>query len=211
MSKDFIKLAREAVVNGDEETAENIAREAVAAGVNLLELINEGYTAGMIEIGDQFAKEEVSLPYVMVAAQAMTMAMEILKPHIPTSQEEKKGKIVIGTIEGDIHDIGKSIVATMLRVNGFEVFDLGRDVPISSFIEKAKEVGADIIASSTLMTTTMGGQKLIEEELAKLGLQGKVKTIVGGAPINKEWAQRIGADAYGENAMDAVTIANELL
>lgn len=211
MSKDLIKAAREAVVNGDEEAAENVARDAVSAGINLFELINDGLTAGMTEIGQQFADEEISLPFVMIAAQSMAVAMSILEPHLPVSREAKKGKVVIGTIEGDIHDIGKSIVATMLKVNGFEVVDLGRDVPVAKFIDTAREIGADIVASSTLMTTTMAGQKLIEEGLAKAGLKGKIKTMVGGAPVNKEWAEKIGAEAYGENAMDAVAIAKELL
>lgn len=211
MSKDLIKAAREAVVNGDEEAAENVARDAVSAGINLFELINDGLTAGMTEIGQQFADEEISLPFVMIAAQSMAVAMNILEPHLPVSREAKKGKVVIGTIEGDIHDIGKSIVATMLKVNGFEVVDLGRDVPVAKFIDTAREIGADIVASSTLMTTTMAGQKLIEEGLAKAGLKGKIKTMVGGAPVNKEWAEKIGAEAYGENAMDAVAIAKELL
>lgn len=211
MSKKLIQAAKEAVVNCDEEAAEAVAREAVSAGIDLLELVTEGFTAGMTVVGEQFAKEEISLPYVMVAASAMTLAMDILDPHLPVAKESKKRKVVIGTVEGDIHDIGKSIVATMLRVNGFEVFDLGRDVPVAKFIEKALEVDADIIGSSTLMTTTMLGQKQIEEELAKAGLKGKVKTMVGGAPVNKDWAEKIGATAYAENALDAVAMANEIL
>lgn len=211
MSKKLIQAAKEAVVNCDEEAAEAVAREAVSAGIDLLELVTEGFTAGMTVVGEQFAKEEISLPYVMVAASAMTLAMDILDPHLPVAKESKKGKVVIGTVEGDIHDIGKSIVTTMLRVNGFEVFDLGRDVPVAKFIEKALEVDADIIGSSTLMTTTMLGQKQIEEELAKAGLKGKVKTMVGGAPVNKDWAEKIGATAYAENALDAVAMANEIL
>ncbi len=210
MSRDLVKAAKDAVINGDEEAAAVVANEAISSGIDLFRLIDDGLTAGMTDIGEQFAKEEISLPYVMIAAQAMTTAMDILEPHLPV-KEGKKGKVIIGTIEGDIHDIGKSIVATMLRINGFEVFDLGRDVPVETFIEKAREMDADIIATSTLMTTTMMGQKLIEEKLSAAGLRAKVKTMVGGAPVNKEWAQRIGADAYGENAMDAVTIANELL
>lgn len=211
MSKKLIQAAKEAVVNCDEEAAEAVAREAVSAGIDLLELVTEGFTAGMTVVGEQFAKEEISLPYVMVAASAMTLAMDILDPHLPVAKESKKRKVVIGTVEGDIHDIGKSIVTTMLRVNGFEVFDLGRDVPVAKFIEKALEVDADIIGSSTLMTTTMLGQKQIEEELAKAGLKGKVKTMVGGAPVNKDWAEKIGATAYAENALDAVAMANEIL
>ncbi|MHB9093468.1 MAG: cobalamin B12-binding domain-containing protein [Eubacteriales bacterium] len=210
MSRDLVKAAKDAVINGDEEAAAAVANEAISSGIDLFRLIDDGLTAGMTDIGEQFAKEEISLPYVMIAAQAMTTAMDILEPHLPV-KEGKKGKVIIGTIEGDIHDIGKSIVATMLRINGFEVFDLGRDVPVETFIEKAGEMDADIIATSTLMTTTMMGQKLIEEKLSAAGLRAKVKTMVGGAPVNKEWAQRIGADAYGENAMDAVAMANELL
>ena len=135
-----------------------------------------------------------------------------MEPHIPSQDVAAKlGTVVIGTIEGDIHDIGKRIVATMLRVYGFDVHDLGRDVPINNFIEKAKETNADILGSSTLMTTTMVGQKIIEEKLRKEGLKDKIKTMIGGAACTQDWADKIGADCYAEDANETVLKAKELI
>jgi len=186
------------------------ARQAIAEGVNPVEVISEGLSAGMTKVGDLFNNEEISLPFVIVAAEAMTKAIEILEPHIPAESKGKKaGTVVIGTIEGDIHDIGKRIVATMLKVYGFEVHDLGRDVPVQTFIDKAREVKADIIGSSTLMTTTLSGQKALQEAVRVAGL--KVRTMVGGAATNQQWADKIGADAYGETAAEAVMKAKELV
>ena len=206
------QAAKEAVMSFDDEETVKVANRVIAAGVDPVEIINQGFTAAMIEVGRKFENQELSLPYVVVAAEGMQKAVEILEPHFPVNSAEKKmGTVVIGTCEGDIHDIGKGIVATMLKIYGFEVHDLGRDVPPELFAEKAKEVNANIIASSTLMTTTMNAQKAIEEHLIKNGLKGKVKTMVGGAPVNQKWADKIGADAYGENASDAVEKAREIL
>jgi dimethylamine corrinoid protein len=152
------------------------------------------------------------LPEVLLAAAAMQKAVEILKPHIPRQEAAlNQGTVVIGTVEGDIHDIGKGIVATMLRVYGFEVHDLGHDVPIARFVQKAREVGAHIVASSALMTTTMVGQRMVEEALKEGGLRKTVKTLVGGAAVSRDWAKEIGADAYAEDAMEAVARARELM
>ncbi|MBS4025919.1 MAG: corrinoid protein [Clostridia bacterium] len=212
MSKEELcKRAKQAIIDFDEEAAEKVAHDVIAAGINPVEVINEGFTPGMTQVGDLFNDEEVPLPYVIVAAEAMIKAINIMEPHIPSeSKGQKKGTVVIGTVEGDIHDIGKGIVATMLKVYGFEVHDLGRDVPAKAFVDKAKEVNADIIASSTLMTTTLIGQKEIEQELIKAGLKDRVKTMVGGAPVNINWANKIGANAYGENTNDAIRLAKEL-
>ncbi len=213
MSKeDLIKQAIQAVLDGDEEAAADVANKVVAEGINPVEIINEGFTPGMTQVGDGFANEEIPLPGVLVAAEAMTKAIEIMEPHIPKEDaREKAGTVVIGTIEGDIHDIGKRIVATMLRVYGFEVEDLGRDVPLDQFVEKAKELNADIVGSSSLMTTTMGGQKILEELLQKAGIRDKVRTMVGGAATTQEWADKIGADSYAEDANDTVLKAKELV
>jgi corrinoid protein of di/trimethylamine methyltransferase len=208
--EDVLKKAMNAVIDGDEDAAMAAARQAIAEGVNPVDVISEGLSAGMTKVGDLFNNEEISLPFVIVAAEAMTKAIEILEPHIPAESKGKKaGTVVIGTIEGDIHDIGKRIVATMLRVYGFEVHDLGRDVPVQTFIDKAREVKADIIGSSTLMTTTLSGQKALQEALRVAGL--KVRTMVGGAATNQQWADKIGADAYGETAAEAVMKAKELV
>lgn len=210
MSKeDVLKKAINAVIDGDEDAAMAAATQAINEGLNPVEIISEGLSVGMTTVGDLFNKEEISLPFVIVAADVMTKAIAILEPHIPAEHKgEKVGTVVVGTVEGDIHDIGKGIVAIMLKVYGFEVYDLGRDVPVQAFIDKAIEVNADIIGSSTLMTTTLPGQKALQEGIAAAGLN--VKTMVGGAATNQQWADKIGANAYGENATDAVQKAKEL-
>jgi len=213
MSKeDLLKQARQAVMEGDEEAAEAMAHKVIAEGINPVEIINEGLSPAMTEVGDGFANEEIPLPGVLVAAEAMTRAIEIMEPHIAKEEvAETLGTVVIGTVEGDIHDIGKRIVATMLKVYGFEVHDLGRDVPIDVFVEKAKELKPDILGSSSLMTTTMGGQKILEEKLRAAGLRDNLKTMIGGAATTQEWADKIGCDCYAEDANDTVLKAKELI
>ena len=213
MSKeDLLKEAKKAVLEGDEEAAEAMAHKVIAEGINPVEIINEGLSPAMTEVGDGFANEEIPLPGVLVAAEAMTRAIAIMEPHIPKDEvAEKLGTVVIGTVEGDIHDIGKRIVATMLKVYGFEVHDLGRDVPIDVFVEKAKELKPDILGSSSLMTTTMGGQKILEEKLREAGIRDNFKTMIGGAATTQEWADKIGCDCYAEDANDTVLKAKELI
>ena len=213
MSKeDLLKQARQAVIEGDEEAAEAMARKVIAEGINPVEIINEGLSPAMTEVGDGFANEEIPLPGVLVAAEAMTKAIEIMEPHIAKEEvAETLGTVILGTVEGDIHDIGKRIVATMLKVYGFEVHDLGRDVPIDVFVEKAKELKPDILGSSSLMTTTMGGQKILEEKLRAAGIRDNFKTMIGGAATTQEWADKIGCDCYAEDANDTVLKAKELI
>ena len=213
MSKeDLLKQARQAVIEGDEEAAAAMAHKVIAEGINPVEIINEGLSPAMTEVGDGFANEEIPLPGVLVAAEAMTKAIEIMEPHIAKEEvAETLGTVVIGTVEGDIHDIGKRIVATMLKVYGFEVHDLGRDVPIDVFVEKAKELKPDILGSSSLMTTTMGGQKILEEKLRAAGIRDNFKTMIGGAATTQEWANKIGCDCYAEDANDTVLKAKELI
>ena len=213
MSKeDLLKQARQAVIEGDEEAAAAMAHKVIAEGINPVEIINEGLSPAMTEVGDGFANEEIPLPGVLVAAEAMTRAIEIMEPHIAKEEVAKTlGTVVIGTVEGDIHDIGKRIVATMLKVYGFEVHDLGRDVPIDVFVEKAKELKPDILGSSSLMTTTMVGQKILEEKLRAAGLRDNFKTMIGGAATTQEWADKIGCDCYAEDANDTVLKAKELI
>jgi len=213
MSKeDLLKAAKQAVIEGDEEAAEAMAYKVIAEGINPVEIINKGLSPAMTEVGDGFAKEEIPLPRVLIAAEAMTKAIEIMEPHIPKEDVvEKLGTVVIGTVEGDIHDIGKRIVATMLSVYGFEVHDLGRDVPIDVFVEKARELKPDILGSSALMTTTMGGQKILEEKLREAGIRDNFKTMIGGAATTQEWADKIGCDCYAEDANDTVLKAKELI
>jgi trimethylamine corrinoid protein len=213
MSKeDLLKQAKQAIMEGDEEAAEAMAYKVIAEGINPVEIINEGLSPAMTEVGDGFANEEIPLPGVLVAAEAMTVAIKIMEPHIPKEEiATTLGTVVLGTVEGDIHDIGKRIVATMLNVYGFEVHDLGRDVPIDVFVEKAKELKPDILGSSSLMTTTMVGQKILEEKLREVGIRDNLKTMIGGAATTQEWADKIGCDCYAEDANDTVLKAKELI
>jgi corrinoid protein of di/trimethylamine methyltransferase len=175
-----------------------------------LEMINEGFSEGIRKMGELFDRGEVFLPGLIIASEAMVAAVAILEQALPGDQVGKKlGTVVIGTVEGDVHDIGKGIVATMLRVYGFEVHDLGRDVPIGDFVEKVKEVQADVVGSSALMTTTQMGQKKLEQALKEAGIRDQVKTMVGGAVATQHWADRIGADLYAESATDAVMVLKE--
>lgn len=176
------------------------------------EIIEKGLSSGMNQVGTLFERGKLFLPHVMMAADAMAAGVKLLEEDLPAGTQEKKlGVIVNGTVEGDVHDIGKSIVSTMLQSSGFEVYDIGRDVPVMNFIEKAKEVNANMIGISALMTTTLQGQRAIIDLLKEEGLRDKVKVMVGGAPATQAWADKIGADCYAENASEAVAKAKELL
>jgi len=212
MSKE--KLFREAelaILNHDRDKAEDVAKRGLEEGLDPVEFITKGFREGITQIADLFSRGEIFLPQLIEAAEAMMTANKILTESIPESAQETKGKFVIGTVQGDIHDIGKLLVISLLRVNGFEVYDLGHDVEIQKFIDKALEVEADIIGTSALLTTTMTGQKTLEEKLLKDGLKDRFKTMVGGAPVTQRWAERIGADAFGEDANDAVEKALRLI
>jgi len=208
---ELFEQAAQAVVDANKDAAIDIAKQAIAEGIDPVEMINDGFSVGMSRCGELFDTGELFLPELIVASDAMVSAIAVLEQAMPVEQTSKKlGIAVVGTIEGDVHDIGKGIVATMLRVYGFEVHDLGRDVPINVFVEKAKEVNANIVGSSALMTTTQVGQKALEQALKDAGLRDKVKTMVGGAVCTQRWADKIGSDLYAENATDAVTKLKEL-
>ena len=210
--ENLIKESIESVVKGDEDAAIKVANSVIAEGLNPIEIISKGFAKGMITVGDLFANEEYALPEVLLSADAMQSALDLLSPHIPREEVEKKlGTVVIGTVQGDIHDIGKRIVATMLEVYGFEVHDLGRDVPLEDFIKKVTEVNADIVAASALMTTTMVAQKMLHEALQEAGVRDRVKLMVGGAAVTQEWAEQIGADGYAEEVTEAVKKAKQLV
>jgi trimethylamine corrinoid protein len=212
MSKEeLFKEAEQSILDHDKDKAEEVARRGLAEGLDPVELITNGFREGITQIGDLFSRGEIFLPQLIEAAEAMKTANNILTESLPESAQEKKGTIVIGTVHGDIHDIGKFLVISLLRVNGFEVHDLGHDVEIQNFIDKALELEADIIGTSALLTTTMTQQKTLEEKLQKEGLKDRFKTMVGGAPITQRWAERIGADAFGEDAKDAVEKALRLV
>ncbi|WP_292465780.1 methyltransferase cognate corrinoid protein [Methanolobus sp.] len=208
----IIAKAKAAILDFDDEAAAEAAEESLTAGISPADLIQEGFTAAMNEIGEQFEAGTLYLPHVIAASEAMNAGVAVLTPALEAlgGETKSKGKIVIGTIEGDIHSIGKDIVATMLKIEGYQIFDLGRDVPIKTYVEKAKQVGAQVVASSALMTTTMVNQIQIEEQLKEAGIRSSLKTMVGGAPVTQDWATKIGADLYGENATDVVNKLNAI-
>ena len=211
MTQKIFEEAIKAIVDGDLDRATEIARRGLAEGIEPLELMTNGFIPGINEVGEQFGSGRLFIPGLVKSADAMEKATAIINAALPQEQETAAGKIVIGTVEGDMHDIGKTIVVSLLRANGIEVLDLGRDVPPSRFIEEAEKFKADIIGSSTLLTTTMPVQKELEEELKKAGLKEKYKTIVGGAPVTQRWANRIGADAFAQDAGDGVKKIKQLL
>jgi trimethylamine corrinoid protein len=204
---EIIAKAKAAILDFDEEVAEEVANEALKAGINPAELIQDGFTAAMTQVGDQFEAGILFLPHVIAASEAMSAGVKILTPALEKmgSESENRGTVLICTIEGDIHSIGKDIVATMLKIAGFKVVDLGRDVAIKDIVSKASEVKPNVVATSALMTTTMVNQIQVEEQLKEAGMRAGVKTMVGGAPVTQDWANKIGADIYAENAADAVT------
>lgn len=201
------------IVNADKEMARQAAREVVEQTIDPVEAIEKGLSRGMETIGEQFSKMDIFLRELLMAAQAFDAAMEVLEPEIAAQKKEisTRGTIVMGTVKGDVHSIGKDIVVTMLRTGGFEVHDLGVDVPPLSFVEAAQKNRANIIALSSLMTTTMLGQREVIEVLKEMGLKDQYRVIVGGGPVNQQWAEQIGADGYGATATDAVSLAKNLL
>ena len=210
--KEWLEKATQSILDQDEEAAREIATKSLEDGMDPVVMINDGFAAGIRKMGDLFDRGEVFLPGLIIASDAMMAAVEILEEALPRDKrQEKLGVIVIGTVEGDIHDIGKGIMVTLLRVHGYEVHDLGRDVPIEEFVKKAKEVNADVIGSSAMMTTTQIGQKKLEEALKNAGMRDKVKTMVGGAVATDHWAKRIGADFFGETPSDTIDKLRRIL
>jgi len=214
MKKEIIDKLMNSVTSCDVEGAVKTAEEALKAGVDPVEAIEDGLAKGIRVVGDRFGAGEAFLTELMIAAQAMKQALAVLEPAISKrAKAAKKGlaKVMIGTVEGDIHDIGKTIVATMLAVEGFEVVDLGVDIPVETFVKKTKEEKPDVVGMSALMTTTMMKMADVIKALEKEGLRRKVKVVVGGAPTSKEWAEEIGADGHGGDAMEAVKVTRELV
>ncbi|WNY25425.1 B12-binding domain-containing protein [Methanolapillus millepedarum] len=205
-----LKELSDAMVTCKKDNIMAAVDKAKAAGMPSEEII-DGLAAGMTAVGDQFERGKLFLPHVMMAATAMQAAVDSLNLGSKGGAVAVKKVIINGTVEGDVHDIGKSIVSTMLQSSGFEVHDLGRDVPIQKFIDAVKEYNADMVGLSALMTTTLNGQKDVIELLKANGLRDKVKVMVGGAPATTAWAKKIGADCYAENASEAVVQAKKLL
>ena len=213
MSKELFEAMAQSIIQGDEDAAADLARQALAKGIDPLVAINQGFVVGINQVGAQFSCGDMFLPELVAAGEAMKMAVAVLEPEMARRGTHRQilGKVVIGTVEGDIHDIGKTLVATMLAAGGFQVYDLGVDVPIEKFVEKAREVGADIVGLSALITTTMGRQKDVIEALDDVGLRPQVKVMVGGAPVTRQWAAEIGAEGYSEDAVGAVNVAKQLM
>jgi trimethylamine corrinoid protein len=205
--------AAQSIVRSDKNKALEVARRAVSEGQDAIELMNRGFIPGIEKVGDLFARGELFLPELLFAAEAMKAVTEFVNETIPEAAKalDKGGSVIIATVAGDSHDIGKSLVVSLLRANGITVHDLGRGVANETLIEKAVELNANIIGTSALLTTTMVEQRKLEEALKKADLRDRFKTIVGGAPVTARWAKRIGADAYAEDAQDAVKRVNQLL
>ena len=201
----------DAVLDMDEDKAVASAEEVVAQGLDAYEAIEKGLSAGMERAGQLFDEEEYFIPELLMCSDAMYAGLEVLKPHIRLDAVAEKRRVVIGVIQGDTHDIGKNLVKIMLETSGFEVTDLGRDIPPTDFVERARAVRADIIALSTLMTTTMDGMGEVVRQLNDQGIREQFKVIVGGGPISQGFADRIGADGYAVNAADAVRLARSLV
>jgi len=204
------------VISGQEEAAEKTASEILKAGMDSLEVIENTLSSAMRSVGEKFEKGEYFVPELLCAAAAMEAAMRVLTAEMKEESRQKLkakkiGRVVVGTVSGDIHDIGKNILALLLEANGFDTYDLGKDVDSMKFIEKATEVQADIIALSALMTTTRPAQKEVIEFLNEMGLGGKYIVMVGGAPTSKEWAEEIGADGWAETAEQGVRLAQTLV
>jgi len=203
MEEVFDRL-RDAVVEGDVEKARSLANEALSMGVNPLDAIELGLARGVRIIGDRFGGHEAFLTELILAGEAMKAGCEVLREAIPKKTERRvRARVVIGTVKDDIHFIGKDIVATMLEASGFEIHNLGEDVPTEAFVRKVKELRPDVLALSALMTVTMPRMKEVIDALKATGLRSKVKVFLGGAPTTQEWAREIGADGWAEDAASA--------
>lgn len=211
--REILDSLAQAVLEYDKDKAVKLAKRALEAGINPIKALEQGLAKGIREVGEKFHRMEVFLPHLVMATEAMQAASNVLTAALPKEEAEKAiaGTVVLGTVKGDIHDIGKSLVATMLSAAGFKVIDLGVDVPIFEFLKKAKEANADIIALSALMTTTIGEQRDLIEELKRRGVRKKFKVLVGGGAVSKEWAEEVGADGYGGDMREAVEVAKKLV
>lgn len=207
---DILGDLADSVLNMNEDKAVATAKEAVEAGLDAFDAITNGLIIGMNKAGELYDQEEYFVPELLICSDALYLALDILKPHLKKEEAAGKTGCVIGVVEGDTHDIGKNLVKIMLDVAGFEVHDLGRNVPLGDFIEKAKEVDAKIICLSTLMTTTMDGMATVIEMLKEEGIRDQFKVLVGGGPISQGFADRIGADGYAANASRAVEVARSI-
>jgi 5-methyltetrahydrofolate--homocysteine methyltransferase len=208
---DILTRIAEGLQKGEDQQVGALTREAIAAGAPAADILQKGLIAGMNVVGDRFRLREIFLPDVLLAARAMYAGLEPLRPHLAKEGVPLRGKVVIGTIKGDLHDIGKNLVGIMLKGAGFEVIDLGHDVEPEAFVETAVREGAPLIGMSALLTTTMSRMKEVVALIESRGLSGQIKTIVGGAPLSPEFAREIGADEYASDGSTAVERVKTLL
>ena len=206
-----VNKLKESIVKGDYRNAPDLAKEAIEAGVPPLEVLKKGITDAATIVGDQFERMEIYLPELMMSGKAMMAGIDVILPKISSGDDVIKGRVVVGTALGDVHEIGKNILKVLLIASGFEVSDLGVNVPTSRFIQEAERINADIIAISALMTSTLGGQKDVIDYLRETGKRDKYIIMVGGGPTNQQWADTIGADGFAESAPDAVREAIRLI
>ncbi|MGA2617705.1 MAG: corrinoid protein [Thermoguttaceae bacterium] len=201
----------DAILKGNAKKAEEVTKAALAAGVDPSQLVQKYMIPAMDEVGKRFECNDYFVPELLIAARAMKTSLALIAPHLARVGAEPAGRVVIGTVQGDLHDIGKNLVASMLEGGGFEVVDLGVDVPPQKFVEAAQQKEGTIVALSALLTTTMVMMKTVIEALAKAGVRDKTRVMIGGAPITQQYADEIGADGYGENASSAVALARKLV
>ncbi len=213
MHDDLLDEMRRSILEGDPDRAAALAARALEVSLPPLEAIQRGFVPGLDEVGAGFGKGDLFLPDLVMAGEAMKAATAVLEPEMRRGGVERQilGRVVLGTVQGDIHEIGKTLVSTMLSSAGFEVHDIGVDVPYETFAVRARELNADIVGVSALLTTTMTGQRHVVEALDRHGLRPRVKVIIGGAPVTRGWAEEIGADGYGEDAVAAVALARTLV
>jgi corrinoid protein of di/trimethylamine methyltransferase len=213
MSTELLKQMAQSIIDGDSDVSVRLAQQSIAEGMDPLQAISNGFVVGVNKVGEAFAAGAAFLPELVMAGEAMKAAVTALEPELAKRGSERKtlGKVIMATVEGDIHEIGKSLVSTMLGATGFTVIDMGVDNPTDKIIEKALEIDADIIGLSALLTTTMIRQKEVIEKLDARGLRKKIKVMVGGAPVTREWVQKIEADGYSEDAIGAVAVAKQLM
>ncbi len=213
MSQELFSAMRQSIIDGAPDTARTLAESGVSLGIAPLTVIQEGYVPGMSYVGEQFAKRQLFLPDMVASAEAMKAAMTVLEPELKRlgTDRPSAGTVVLGTAKGDIHEIGKTLVGTLLGANGFQVHDLGVDVTEEKFAAAARELGADVVGVSALLTTTMKWQKSVIEFFDRNGLRPQVKVIIGGAPVTRQWAEEIKADGFAKDAVSAVGLVQKLM
>jgi corrinoid protein of di/trimethylamine methyltransferase len=208
----FYKEITEAVIALDEEKSLNLAKKAIKENLNILDVIEKGFGSAIRQLGDLWDKGQFYLPELMFGGKIIEQAVDLLTPHLKSGEQRTiLGKVVIATIENDIHSIGKTIVGTMLSASGFEVHDLGSDVPAETIVEQAVKYDVDVIGVSALLTTTMIGQKTVVALLEERGIRDRFRVVVGGAPVTDEWVKKCGADGYAPNAVEAVKLVKQLM